>query len=51
MTGKNTNRTLEQLVADFKASEGNFTAFNEGMNEEEKVIFKGWLAEMRAPTV
>jgi hypothetical protein len=51
MTVENTNRTLEQLVVDFKASEGNFTAFNEGMNEEEKVIFKDWLAEMRAPTV
>jgi hypothetical protein len=51
MTVENTNRTLEQLVADFKASEGNFTAFNEGMNEEERAIFKDWLADMRAPMV
>jgi hypothetical protein len=40
-------RTLEQLVADFKASAGNFVAFNNGMNEREKHLFKGWLAQMR----
>jgi hypothetical protein len=48
---KNTNRTLEQLVADFKASGGNFTVFNDNMNVDEKTMFKGWLAGMRAPTV
>lgn len=45
-------RTLEQLVADFKASAGNFVAFNNGMNEREKTIFKGWLSKMReTPTL
>jgi hypothetical protein len=48
---KKANRTLEQLVADFKESEGNFTVFNDNMNADEKIIFKEWLAEMRAPTV
>jgi superoxide dismutase len=45
-------RTLEQLVADFKASAGNFAAFNSGMNEREKHLFKGWLVQMReTPTL
>jgi len=51
MAVKKANRTLEQLVADFKSSGGNFTLFNDNMNADEKVMFKGWLAEMRAPTV
>jgi hypothetical protein len=51
MAVENKNRTLDQLVEDFKASAGNFTAFNDNMNDDEKVIFKGWLAGMRAPTV
>jgi len=47
-----TPRTLDQLVADFKASAGNFAEFNSGMNEREKCIFKGWLSKMReTPTL
>lgn len=51
MTEKKTTRTLEQLVEGFKASAGKFEEFDKNMTAEEKVIFKGWLAEMRAPAV
>ncbi len=46
-SNEKTPRTLEQLVADFKASAGKFEEFNNNMNEREKTIFKGWLADMR----
>ena len=42
-----TPRTVDQLVADFKASAGKFAEFNKGMDEREKTLFKGWLAQMR----
>lgn len=42
-----TPRTLEQLVADFKASAGKFEEFNNSMDAREKTLFKGWLADMR----
>jgi len=46
-----TPRTLEQLVADFNASAGKFEEFNNNMSAREKVIFKGWLADMRKTPV
>jgi hypothetical protein len=48
---ENTPRTLEQLVADFKSSAGNFENFNNNMSAREKVVFKGWLADMRKTPV
>jgi len=41
-------RTLEQLIADFNASSGEFAKFHKELGEREKVIFKGWLHQMRA---
>lgn len=43
-----TPRSLEQLVTDFNASSGEFAKFHKGMNEREKILFKGWLHQMRA---
>lgn len=41
-------RTLEQLIADFNASSGEFAKFHKELGEREKVLFKGWLHQMRA---
>ena len=49
MNEKKSTRTLEQLVEGFKTPAGKFEGFDKNMSPEEKVIFKGWLAEMRAP--
>jgi hypothetical protein len=47
-----TPRGLDQIIKDFEAAAGNFKAFNKGMNEREKVLFRGWLHQMRQqPTV
>ena len=43
-----TPRSLEQLIADFNASSGEFAKFHKAMNEREKILFKGWLHQMRA---
>lgn len=43
-----TPRSISQLVQDFEDSAGNFKKFHKGMNEREKVLFKGWLARLRA---
>ena len=47
-----TPRGLQEIVKDFAAAAGNFKAFHKDMNEREKVLFKGWLHQMRQkPTV
>ena len=47
-----TPRGIQEIVKDFAAAAGNFKAFHKGMNEREKVLFKGWLHQMRQkPTV
>ena len=48
-----TPRSLEQLIADFKASAGNFNQFHKELSEREKILFKGWLHQMRStpPTI
>jgi len=43
-----TPRTLEQLIADFNASSGEFAKFHKELGEREKILFKGWLHQMRA---
>jgi hypothetical protein len=52
-TQERTPRGIDQLVLDFQALAGNFGKFNRGMNERERVLFKGWLSKMRAtpPTI
>jgi len=47
-TTENTPRSLDQLVKDFEASSGNFAGFHKGMSEREKILFKGWLHQMRS---
>ena len=42
-----TPRTLEVLVQEFKNSVGNFATFNRNMSARERVIFKGWLNQLR----
>ena len=42
-----TPRGLQEIVKDFESAAGNFKAFNKGMNEREKVLFRGWLHQMR----
>jgi hypothetical protein len=40
-------RALEVLVQEFKNSVGNFNKFNRGMDSREKILFKGWLQNLR----
>lgn len=45
-------RTLEQLIADFNASAGEFDKFHQELSPREKTLFKEWLGRMRdTPTV
>jgi hypothetical protein len=43
-----TPRTLEQLIAEFNASSGEFAKFHKELSEREKILFKGWLHQLRA---
>ena len=40
-------RALEVLVQEFKNSAGNFALFNRNMDERERILFKGWLQNLR----
>ncbi len=40
-------RPVEILVKDFSASAGNFEEFYNGMDEREKLLFKGYLHQLR----
>lgn len=40
-------RTVETLVKDFSAAAGNFEEFYNEMNEREKILFKGYLHQLR----
>lgn len=40
-------RPVEILVKDFSASAGNFEEFYNGMDEREKILFKGYLHQLR----
>jgi hypothetical protein len=40
-------RTVEKLVKDFKASEGDFEKFNQSMDSREQILFKGWIHQLR----
>jgi hypothetical protein len=40
-------RSINQLEKDFEAAAGSFNTFNRGMNERERILFKGWLRKMR----
>lgn len=40
-------RPIETLVKDFMAAAGNFEEFYNGMDEREKLLFKGYLHQLR----
>lgn len=40
-------RPVEILVKDFSAAAGNFEEFYNGMDEREKLLFKGYLHQLR----
>ena len=40
-------RTLEELKSEFVTTPGDFDDFHKGMNGREKLLFKGWIQEMR----
>lgn len=40
-------RGLDQLIEDFKKSAGNFLNFYNGMDSREKLLFQGWIYNMR----
>lgn len=42
-----TPRALEVLVQEFRNSAGNFAEFNKNMDARERILFKGWLQQMR----
>ena len=43
-------RGLDQLIEDFKKSAGNFLNFYNGMDSREKLLFQGWIYNMRVET-
>jgi hypothetical protein len=40
-------RTLEKLKSEFITTVGDFDDFHRKMNGREKLLFKGWIQEMR----
>lgn len=40
-------RGTDQLIEDFKKSAGNFLNFYNGMDSREKLLFQGWIYNMR----
>jgi hypothetical protein len=40
-------RGFEDLISDFENSKGEFEEFHNGLNGEEKIMFKQYLEEMR----
>ncbi len=40
-------RTLKELKEEFISKSGDFDDFHKGMNGREKLLFKGWIQEMR----
>jgi hypothetical protein len=42
-----TPRPLEQLIKDFEQSAGNFEEFYNGMDSRERILFKGYLHDLR----
>ena len=43
-----TPRGIDELIQDFQSLSGQFLKFQRGLNEREKVLFKGWLSQLRA---
>jgi len=43
-------RGTDQLIEDFKKSAGNFLNFYNGMDSREKLLFQGWIYNMRVET-
>ena len=43
-------RGTDQLIEDFKNSAGNFLNFYNGMDSREKLLFQGWIYNMRVET-
>lgn len=41
------SRDLTQLIQDFRNSAGSFNSFLIGMNQREKILFRGWLHSLR----
>jgi len=44
---KNTSRDSDTLIQEFRDSAGDFDSFYQGMNSEEKLLFKGYLQKLR----
>ena len=42
-------RTLKKLIEEFEASSGEFSKWHRCLTDKEKMLFKGWLQDMRAP--
>jgi len=42
-----TPRPLEKLIREFEQSAGNFEEFYNGMDAREKILFKGYLHNLR----
>jgi len=41
------SRSLNQIIQDFRDSEGSFLSFFQQMSEKEKDLFRGWLHSLR----
>lgn len=44
---KTTPRNVDTLIRDFEESAGSFNEFYDGMNKEEKILFKEYLEKLR----
>jgi hypothetical protein len=47
MKDQKQSRSLKKLIKDFRSCAGRFDEFNTFMDLREKILFKGWLTQMR----